>query len=74
MVQFLIVNYNQKVLTKGIKTVFDLINGQGNFSLWNPLAERFNLSAVDFLEWYGILKCIPREWKNLVNDTSLHQK
>ena len=40
---------------------------QGDFSLWNPLAEKFNLSAVDFLEWYGILKCIPREWKN---DTS----
>ena len=27
------------------------------------------MSAVDSLEWYGILKCIPREWKNLVINT-----
>ena len=46
------------------------MDGQGNFSSWNPLAEKFNLSAVDFLEWCRILKCIPREWKNLVNNTS----
>ena len=38
---------------------------------WNLLAEKFNLSAVDFLELYGILKCIPKEWKNLVNNTNL---
>ena len=62
--------FNSELQSKGIKTVFDLIDGQGNFSSWNPLAEKFNMSAVDFLEWYGIMKCIPREWKNLVNNTS----
>ena len=62
--------FNSELQSKDIKTVFDLIDCQGNFSLWHPLAEKFSLSAVDFLEWYGILKCIPREWKNLVNDTS----
>ena len=62
--------FNSELQSKDIETIFDLIDGQGNFSSWNHLAEKFNLSAVDFLEWYGILKCIPREWKNLVNDTS----
>ena len=66
IMQFLILSDLQ---SEGIKTVFDLIDLQGNFSSWNPLAEEFNLSAVDFLEWYGLMKCIPKEWKNLVNNT-----
>ena len=41
--------FNSELQSKGIKTVFDLIDGQGNFSSWNPLAEKFNLSAVGFL-------------------------
>ena len=55
--------FDIELQSKGIKTV------QGNFSAGKPLAEKFNLSAVDFLEWYGILKCIPRKWKNLVSNT-----
>ena len=62
--------FNSELQSKGMKTVFDLIDDQGNVISWNPSAEKFNLSAVDFLEWYRILKCIPREWKNLANNTS----
>ena len=62
--------FNNDLQSKGIKTVFDLIDGQGNFSSWNTLAEKFNVSAVDFLEWYRILKYIPREWKSQVNNAS----
>ena len=57
-------SYNSKVFRLFL---FDV---QGNFCSWTPLAEKFNLSAADILEWYGILKYIPREWKNIVNNTS----
>ena len=44
--------------------VVDLIDDDGKFSSWEKLMQKFNLSAVDFLEWYGILHSIPRESKN----------
>ena len=42
---------NPELYCRLLKTVFHLIDGQGYFSSWNPLAEKFNLSAVDILEW-----------------------
>ena len=33
--------------------VADLIDDDGKFSSWEKLSRKFNLSAVDFLEWYG---------------------
>ena len=36
---------------KGILMVVDLIDDDGKFSSWEKLSGKFNLSAVDFLEW-----------------------
>ena len=40
--------FNSELQSKGIKTVFDLIDGQGNFSLWNPLAKKTFLNGMEF--------------------------
>ena len=48
----------------------DLIDYDGKFSPWEKLSQKFNLSAVDFLEWYGILHSIPKEWKNIVKENT----
>ena len=50
--------------------VVDLIDDDGKFSSWEKLSQKFNLSAVDYLEWYGILQSIPREWKNRVKEST----
>ena len=50
--------------------VVDLIDDDGEFSAGGKLSQKFNLSAVDFLEWYGILHSIPREWKNSVKENT----
>ena len=50
---------NKRLESKGILTVVvDLIDEDGKFSSWEKLMRKFNLSAVDFLEWYGILHSI----------------
>ena len=50
--------------------VADLIDDDGKFSSWEKLPRKFNLSAVDFLQWYGCLHSIPREWKNRVKENT----
>ena len=50
--------------------VVDFIDDDGKFSSWEKLSQKFSLSAVDFLEWYGILHSIPGEWKNSVNENT----
>ena len=63
--------FNKRSESKGILIVVDLIDDDGKFSSWEKMFFRkFNLSAVDFLEWYGILHSIAREWKNKVKENT----
>ena len=50
--------------------VVNLIDDDGKFSSWEKLSQKFNWSAVDFLEWYGILHSIPRQWKNIAKENT----
>ena len=55
---------NKGLESKGILMVADVIDDDGKFL--EKLSQKFNLLAVDFLKWYGILHSIRREWKNSV--------
>ena len=61
---------NERLESEGIFMVVDLIDDDGKFSSWKKLLQKFNLPAVDFLEWYGILHSISREWKNSVKENT----
>ena len=61
---------NKRLESKGILMVVDLIEEDGKFSSWEKLLQKFNLSPVDLLDWYGILHSIPREWKNRVKENT----
>ena len=61
---------NKRLESESILTVADLIDEDGKFSSWEKLSQKFSLSAVDFLEWYGILNSIPTEWKNIVKENT----
>ena len=65
---------NKRLESKNNLMVADLIDDDGKFSSWEKLSRKFNLSAVDFLEWYGILHSIPREWKNRVKENTFLPK
>ena len=62
--------FNKRLESKGILMVVDLIDSDGKFSSWEKLPQKFKLSAVDFLEWYGIFHSIPREWQNSVKENT----
>ena len=61
---------NKQLESKGILMVVDLIDDDDKFISWEILSRKFNLSAVDVLEWYGILNSIPGEWKNKVKENT----
>ena len=61
--------WNEELNSKGVKTVYDLLNTEGKLCSWEEFSEKYNISAVNFLSWYGILSSIPREWKNIINNT-----
>ena len=35
----------------------------GRFKPWEIACLEFSLEPVEFLHWYGLLQCIPTEWK-----------
>ena len=48
---------------KGIKTLKDVIDGEGNNRKWEYMSDKYQLKPVDFLSWYGLLNSIPKQWK-----------
>ena len=50
-------------MNKGIYTIADLGDENGSFKPWEIVSLEFSLEPVEFLHWYGILQCIPTEWK-----------
>ena len=58
-------------MNKGIFTIADLVDENGSFKPWEIVSPEFSLEPVEFLDWYGLLQCIPTEWKQkLHRDTS----
>ena len=43
--------YSKLLESKDILMIVDLIDDDGEFSSWEKLSQKFNLLAVDFLEW-----------------------
>ena len=55
--------YDNVMMNKGIYTITDLVDENGSFKPWEIVSLEFSLEPVKFLHWYGILQCIPTEWK-----------
>lgn len=55
---------------KGVKTIYDLIDENGDIYTFNTFKERFNVRGT-FLEYQNLLNKIPNEWKNIINNNTV---
>ena len=56
--------YSEELYCKK-KYVSDLIVDEDCLIAWEVISEKFDLSANAFLTWFGVIQCIPTEWKML---------
>ena len=54
---------DESLVSKGIMTVSNLFDNEGELKNWETISEEFSLNPVHFLKWYGVLKSIPSNWK-----------
>ena len=52
---------------KGIKTIGDVLDNNGNFYTFDTLKEIYGVRGT-FLNYENILHKIPNQWKNLINE------
>ena len=55
--------YDPYLSSKGIKTLKDVIDGEGNNRKWEYMSDKYQLKPADFLFWYGLLNSVPKQWK-----------
>ena len=58
--------FNRSLVSKGIDYISDLIDCDGNFTCWNSMVAKFNLNIIDFFAWFGVIQCIPSNWKGII--------
>ena len=51
--------YDESLVFKGIMTVSNLFDNEGELKNWETVSQEFNLNPIHFLKWYGVLKSIP---------------
>ena len=61
--------FNRDWYTKGIKTIADIIDENGDFLSSEKLKEKFNICSTNFLEYLGLRHAIPFEWKKKIQAT-----
>lgn len=57
----------QSAFDQGISTVENLLKDGINFYSYNEFKTRFH-NCMNFVQYYGLLKAIPREWLKILND------
>ena len=58
--------YTMSLVRKSIKTINNLVDIEGFIKNWETISKEFNLSPIQFLEWYGVCSSIPKKWKRTV--------
>jgi len=66
--------FNNKMYNKGIYLVNHLLDVNLNFLSLDEVKKKFDIDNLNFLEYYGIIQAIPKEWKakltNFVGSTT----
>ena len=55
--------YDESLVSKGITTVSNLFDNEGQLKNWETVSQEFSLNPIHFLKWYGVIKSIPSCWK-----------
>ena len=56
----------RSLLSEGINYISGLIDCDGNFTCWNSMVSKFNLNINDFFAWFGVIQCVPSNWKYII--------
>ena len=56
--------YNKHFVDKGILTVKNIIDESGRPLSWAEAKQKYNLNNSHVFNWFGLIKSIPRNWKN----------
>ena len=64
---------NKHFIEKGIITVQDIFNGQGNLLSWVDVQLKYSLNKSYLINWLGLINCIPKLWKDkLINNAAIN--
>ena len=55
--------YDESLVSKGITTVSNLFDNEGELKNWETVSQEFSLNPIHFLKWYGVIKSVPSCWK-----------
>ena len=66
--------YSKTLSDKGVNSISDLTGQDGKFIYWGLLSSQFDLTANEFLPWYGVIQSIPAKWKIILKRNTPEQK
>ena len=58
--------YNKHFVDNGILTVKNIIDESGRPLSWAEVKQKYNLNNSHVFNWFGLIKSIPRNWKNIL--------
>ena len=58
--------YNKHFVDKGVPTVKNIIDESGRPLSWAEVKQKYNLNNSHVFNWFGLIKSIPRNWKNIL--------
>ena len=56
--------FNKYFIIKGIMTIQDIIDEYGALLSWQDKKQKYLLNSSLVFHWYGLVKSIPRSWKD----------
>ena len=66
--------YDESLVSKGIMTVSNLFDNEGELKDWETVSQEFSLNPIHFLKWYRVLKSIPSSWKKTLKGYNTEDK
>ena len=60
--------YNRHFIAKGIIRVQDIVDQNGLLLLWSGAQEKYSLNNSLILNWQGLIKNIPKNWKSMLSN------
>ena len=60
--------YDKSLVSKGITTVSNLFDNEGELKNWETVSQEFSLDSIHVLKWHGVIKSIPSCWKKTLKD------
>ena len=66
--------YCKSLSDKGVNSISDVNGLDGNLISWDLLSSKFDLTANEFLPWYGVIQSIPANWRIILKRNTPEQQ